>query len=139
MQGSRHSIPGQAVWAGALCLQVCLDWSCGCVLLCLTHRCLLNTIHGKKHFLRVAFCRTIAKLCPEPDPASPAWDSLLPSAPKSWTCPSARSLLLLRPSGTETAFPVFDWKCLIITRAVTAMLSQLCVWISPFHPSHPHL
>lgn len=74
--------------AGALCLQGCLDCSCGCVLLCLTHKSLLDTIHGKKNYLRVAFCLAIAKSCPQPDPTSPAWGSLLPlRLPKAGSAP----------------------------------------------------
>lgn len=107
--------------AGALCLQVCLGSPCGCVLLCLTHRGLLNTAHGKKNYLRGAFCLTIAKSCPQADPASPAWDSLLPLS-----LPKAGPALLQGPCYCWGPFPIFDWKCLPITRAMAAMLSSVC-------------
>lgn len=119
--------------AGALCLQVCLGSPCGCVLLCLTHRGLLNTAHGKKNYLRGAFCLTIAKSCPQADPASPAWDSLLPLS-----LPKAGPALLQGPCYCWGPFPISDWKCLPITRAMAAMLSSVCV-VWPFHPSHHHL
>lgn len=56
-----------------------------------------------------------------------------PQPPKIWTC---KVLVLLGPCGTGTALPIFDWKCLTITRAVAAMLSQL--WVCGCCPSTPH-
>lgn len=86
--GTWHSIPGQPGGpAGALWL--CLDSPRGCGWLFLTHRCSLSTIHGKKNDLRVALC-LFAKSCPQPEPASPAWDSLLPLSSQKLFLPSCK-------------------------------------------------
>lgn len=130
----RHSIPGQAVGPAGLSAVpgLVLCW----VLPCLALRCLLNTIRGKKNYLRVAFCHSTAhKHTPPAQPGTPC----CPSASQNLDLPfckvpAAAEALWDRNSSSYFCLEVSDHNQSHGCNALSAQCMDL-----PFHPSHSSL
>lgn len=87
-------------------------------------------IHGKKNYLRVALCLTVAKSCPQPDPTSPAWEPSLPRRPRKLNLPFCKVSGTAEPAQDGDSFSYF-W--LNVSDHKPVLLSCVCGYL-PFIP-----